>query len=273
MPGLEWNDLRFFLAVCEAGSVSAASRALSVDKATVVRHVDRLERRLGVRLLLRKASGWRPTAIGRRAAAAARAMHGAAETFSAELHDVRGAPRTPVSFTAPHWFCAELLAPVLPTLREQAPWLDLQLAATSRMLDLPQRVADLALRNSKPAQGDFVARRAGELGSALYAAKGYAKRHPRASAEDWSRHALVGYLDHMSYVPGFRYLDEVAGLARSVTRADDASVLRAAIRAGQGIGVLPCVLGDADSSLVRFSPSSDRGAARGSARAARPSAG
>src|SRR5438046_592526 len=69
---LEWDDLRFLLAVCDAGSASSAARKLSVDKATVVRRVGRMEQTLGVRLLLRKASGWTPTPAGRLAAAAAR---------------------------------------------------------------------------------------------------------------------------------------------------------------------------------------------------------
>jgi DNA-binding transcriptional LysR family regulator len=250
---LEWDDLRFLLAVCDAGSASAAARKLSVDKATVVRRVGRLEQVLGVRLLLRKASGWTPTPAGRLTAAAARRVNGEVTSLSSEFSGAEGAPRTTVSVTAPHWFCAELLLPDLPRLTRDAPWIDLTVAATSRVLDLAQREADVAVRNRRPEQGDFVVRRVGELGSTLYASSGYAKKHPRPEASSpWSGHRFVGYPDRISYVPGFAWLDEVVASGAGITRADDANSILSAVRAGVGVGVLPCVLGDRDRALVRF---------------------
>src|SRR5262245_53904795 len=68
--GMDWDDLRYLLAVEEAGSASAAARRLKVDKATVARRVSSLERDLGVRLLDRRASGWRTTRAGDRVASA-----------------------------------------------------------------------------------------------------------------------------------------------------------------------------------------------------------
>ncbi len=250
---LEWDDLRFLLAVCDAGSASAAARKLSVDKATVVRRVGRLEQILGVRLLLRKASGWTPTPAGRLTAAAARKVNGEVTSLCSEFSGAEGAPRTTVSVTAPHWFCAELLLPDLPGLTRDAPWIDLTVAATSRVLDLAQREADVAVRNRRPEQGDFMVRRAGELGSTLYASRAYAKKHPRPEASNvWSGHRFVGYPDRISYVPGFDWLDEVVASGAGITRADDANSILSAVRAGVGVGVLPCVLGDRDRELVRF---------------------
>ncbi len=216
---VEWDDLRFLLAICECGSASSAGRKLAVDKATVVRRVSRLEEVLGVRLLVRKASGWSPTPAGRLTAGAARRIHGEIGALRSEFSDVKGAPRTQISVTAPHWFCSELLLPEVPRLIVGAPWIDLTVAATSRVLDLAQREADVAVRNSRPERGDFVVRRAGELGSTLYASRAYARKSPRSTAPpDWASHRFVGYADRLTYVPAFAWLDEAAGSGAGVTR-------------------------------------------------------
>ena len=222
----DWDDLRYLLAIAEHGSATAAARRLGVDKATVARRVGGLEESLGVRLLVRRASGWRPTAAGLRAATTARAMARLARELEASFADEQGAPRTVVSVTAPHWFCAELLLPALPALLAEAPWLDVSVAATSRVLDLAQREADVAIRNARPEGGELVVRRAGELGSAIFASKAYARRNaPPSAREGWSRHRLVGYPDRITYVPGFRWFDDLAGEAGGVLRTDDAKAL------------------------------------------------
>jgi DNA-binding transcriptional LysR family regulator len=158
-----------------------------------------------------------------------------------------------VNITAPQWFCCELLLPRVSRLLRDAPWIDLVVAATSRMLDLSQREADIAIRNSRPQHGDFVVRRAGELGSTLYASRVYAQkhRHPN-SGNSWAGHRFVGYPDRVAYPPAFHWLDEAAASGAGITRVDDAGAVLCAIASGLGVGVLPCVLGDRAPELVRF---------------------
>jgi DNA-binding transcriptional LysR family regulator len=250
---LDWDDLRFLLAIRESGSASSAARKLGVDKATVARRVTNLEKQLGVRLLLRRATGWQSSAAGERAARVAREIDRRISELRSDYASEHGSPRTPVTVTAPHWFCTELLLPALPALLEEGPWLDVSIAATSRVLNLPQREADVALRNARPEHGEFVVRRAGELGSALYASKTYAKRHPVPQSRDgWARHRVVGYPDRVTYVPGFRWFDEVGSQSHGIVRTDDAKALSVALKAGIGVGVVPCFLGDRERELVRL---------------------
>jgi DNA-binding transcriptional LysR family regulator len=252
-PMVDWTDLRFFLAVANAGSVTQAARALRVDKATVSRRVSALEKDLGMRLVVRRAAGWRPTRAGQRVAAAAAAMDGQATSMLSDLVGRHGAPRTPVSITAPHWFCRRLLVPALPALLTAAPWLDVAVAASSRVMNLAQREADVAVRKRRPDDGDFVLRRAGDLGSAIYASRAYVKRHGAELAEGAvGDHRVVGYHDRVSYVPGFAWLEAAFDVRAATFRGDDAEVILEAIRAGVGVGVVPCVLGDADRGLVRI---------------------
>lgn len=240
------------LAVCDAGSVTSAARELGVDKATVSRRVGSLERDLGLRLMVRRTKGWRPTRAGERVAAAARAMDGSARTLLADLAGKHGAPRTAVSITAPHWFCQRLLLPALPTLTEAMPWLDVCVSSTSRMLSLAQREADVALRNRRPDQGDFTLRRAGTLGSALYAARSYVKERGVPGPGSLAGHSVIGYLDRLTYVPGLAWLENAIGSAMAIHRMDDAGALLAATSAGLGAAVLPCFLGDPARGLQRL---------------------
>jgi DNA-binding transcriptional LysR family regulator len=250
---LNWDDLQFLLAIREQGSASSAARTLGVDKATVARRVTQLEQTLGVRLLSRRSSGWQPTSAGERAAHVAREIERQITELRSGYASQFGSPRTPVSVTAPHWFCSKLLLPALPKLIEQGPWLDVSVVATSRVLNLPQREADVALRNSRPEHGDFVVRRAGELGSALYAAKSYLKRHRLPQRrEDWAEHRIVAYPDRITYVPGFRWFNEIGAQASKIVRIDDAQALTEALKAGLGVGVVPCFLGDAERELQRL---------------------
>jgi DNA-binding transcriptional LysR family regulator len=252
-PVLDWDDFRFLLSIRENGSASSAARKLGVDKATVARRVTSLEQELAVRLLVRRASGWQPTAAGERAAHLAREIERRISELRSDYASEHGSPRTPVTVTAPHWFCSELLLPNLPKLLSEGPWLDISIAATSRVLNLPQREADVALRNTRPEHGEFMVRRAGELGSALYVSKGYAKRHsPPRTREEWARHRVVGYPDRVTYVPGFRWFDEIGARSIGLVRTDDAKSLVEALKAGIGVGVIPCFLGDRERDLVRF---------------------
>jgi len=250
---IEWSDLRILLAVCRAGSATAAARELRVDKTTVSRRISALERALGVRLMARRAGGWRPTRAGDRVAQAAHTVEGEVKSLLADLVGKHGTPRTAVSITAPHWFCRRLLVPAVGALLADAPWIDLTVAASSKVLNLAQREADVAVRNRKPEEGAFVVRRAGVLGSALYATSGYVAAHGPLTEARATGHALVGFHDRMSYVRELEWLERAASHATSVFRADDSEALLEAVRAGVGAGVVPCLLGDSDGALVRLS--------------------
>lgn len=250
MP-LDWNDLKYLIGLAERGSVSAAARGLGVDKGTVSRRVAALEHALGTRLFDRKASGWTPTAAGRRALACARRIEGDIGALLSELGGAAKGVRVPVRLTAPQWFCSEVLLPRIVAFQGAERWIDLNLSARSRVADLAEREAEVGLRNVRPPRGEFVARRAGELGSALYASRKWlAQRPPIIGHEDVLRARLVGYPDRISYVPGFGWIDDALG-GRTALRVDDAFAIAAALRAEAGLGVIPCFLGDRDPALTR----------------------
>ncbi len=249
--GMDWDDLRYLIAVALRGSASAAARGLGVDKGTVSRRIAALEHGVGTRLFDRRASGWTPTAAGRKALASARRVETDIAAMLADLGGTSETARVGVRLTAPQWFCAEVLLPRIAAFQSAERWIDLNLSARSRVADLAEREAEVGLRNTRPPHGEFVVRKAGELGSAIYASqKWMSGRPPIVGRDDVLKHRLVGYPDRVGYVPGFAWID-AALRGHAPLRVDDASAIAAALRAGAGLGVIPCFLGDRDPELQR----------------------
>ncbi len=246
---VDWDDLRFFLAVDRAGSLAAAARGLAVDKATVSRRLASLEASLAVRLFDRKPDGLSLTPDGLRVRERVARVGAEIAALASEL--AGGDARGTVHLTVPQWFACRVLAPALPAFRREHPSIDLTLNASSRVLNLAQREAEVALRNAKPAHLSASARRVGTLASALYAARTYLSRRgvPR-TPEEIARHDLLAYEQKISYLPAFAWL--AAHDARVVLRGNDALALAAAASAGVGLAVLPCFLGDTDPALTRL---------------------
>ena len=118
---MDWNNLKFFLALAETGSLSLASEKLRVDHSTVARRIDMLERDLGVRLVERLSRSWRLTTEGER-------VRDRAKTIETGIADIarfaKGVGRSPdrvVRVSAPPTFLAAFLAPAPPAVSGTAP--------------------------------------------------------------------------------------------------------------------------------------------------------
>lgn len=248
---MDWNDLRFVLAVQRGASLTAAARVMGVDKATVGRRIGALEGSLGIRLFERRAKGLALTARGSRVVATAERMSTEVAALTADLAHETGLTRVTVRITAPQWFACGLIIPSLAQFQRQFPSIEVILVESSAVLNLAQRDAEVAIRNVKPSQLSMSGRKAGELSSALYGSRAYLTRvgMPAGRAEVL-QHRLVAYERTLTFLPGFAWLG--GATERSVAlRVSDTLSLAAAARAGLGLAVLPCFVGDADAELVR----------------------
>lgn len=248
---LDWNDLRYVLAVRRAGSLNAAARSLEVDKATVSRRIASVERSLGVRLFDRKPDGYGLTPHGERVLAASASIDDTVSDMVAELSDARGEARGVVYLSVPQFFASQVLMPALPAFFAAHPGIELVLDASSSVVNVARREAEVGLRNVKPDQLSVTVKRVGKLAMALYASKGYlARRGPAREPEDLAHHDLVGWEGAFAHAEAFRWINK-RGL-RVVLRLNDAAVICDAVAAGVGIGALPCILGDERANLVRL---------------------
>lgn len=243
---MDWENLRFFVELARSGSLSAASRRLGVDHTTVARRITALETALGVRLFDRLPRGYALTAAGERIAELAGRLEEDAFAIERFARGQSEEPAGTVRLSAPPVVASAFLTPRLAPFRRRFPRVVLEVIGDSRAISLSRREADLAVRLDEPEHPGLIARKLGRMAYALYAAADYLADR---TAAEWE---FVAYDDSLDHVPQQRWLRAVAGERPVVFRANDLASLFAAARAGMGVAVLPCFLGDPVPELVRL---------------------
>lgn len=248
---MDWNDLRYLLAVGERGSLARASDELGVTKATASRRLAALEEALGVALVERRPDGMTLTTAGEQALRTAKAMEASMKSLTSSLAAQSSDLRGTVRLTAPPWISDRLITPLLPKLRESFPALEVQILGTSRLLNIEEGDADVGLRNVRPSKGALVSRRVGELAGCLYGSELYLSRKGIPNRrEDLLNHDLLAY-QGLGGMPGFEWMSSDPYSSRIVFRADDPMGLTAAAAAGLGLTAIPCILGETEPQLRR----------------------
>lgn len=244
---LDWEDLRFFLALAESGTLSGAARKLRVNHATVARRIGALEASLGQALFDRRADGYALTPLGRDSVNAAKAMDAAALAVLQRAdvsHELKGRVRLTAARVLADGFLIERLG----DLHRSHPGVDFELISKSRNLSLGRREADIAIRLGAPLDGDLVMRRAGKIAYALFASPAY-----RDKIAAGTELAFIGYDEDNDFIPEAALVARHLGDHRFVFRTDSQISQAAAARAGLGIALLPCYLAVEDSRLVPVS--------------------
>jgi DNA-binding transcriptional LysR family regulator len=252
---LNWDDLRYLLALHRQGSVTAAARALKVDHSTIGRRIASLESELGAQLVVRQPDGMKLTDAGREAVAAAEAMAARLAELAGKVGGASEQPRGHVRVSVTDGL-APLLYGGLAALHEDYPEIVVDLVVASAPVDLARGEADIAIRLFRESRGDLVARKIGEMGWSLYAAPSYLSRRPRreasAGSSDLRGHDVIGFADAAQRSPGARWLEGHLAGASVVFRGTTVSAALNAAKAGMGVAVLPCFM--TDPSIERLSP-------------------
>jgi DNA-binding transcriptional LysR family regulator len=150
-----------------------------------------------------------------------------------------------VRISAAEGFGTAILAPALPSLREERPGLRVELAANSGFLSPSRREADMAVTLSAPTSNRLVVEPLTDYQLALYASPTYLERRsPPIAVYDLAAHEIVGYIDDLIYAPELRYLEEIGIDNRPSIASSSIRAQREIIASGGGIGVLPCFMAD-----------------------------
>jgi DNA-binding transcriptional LysR family regulator len=241
-----WDDLRIFLSLAREGTLTTAARSLGVSHPTVARRVQALEKQIGARLFERLPDRFVPTAAGEELLADTEAMEKAALSInrrSAGLSDtVSGVVRLSAGEAMAAW-----LARHLPELRNNLRQIEFELIASHTLANLSRREADLLIREQVPDLGGIVARKLGRVAYAIYGHRGFARTKAEPKALPW-----IGFDDDHAYMPGQAWLHGMLDGAKPAVRGNNWLVLHEGCRAGAGLAVLPCYLGDPDPLLHRI---------------------
>jgi DNA-binding transcriptional LysR family regulator len=167
----EWSDVRVFLALWRARTLSAAASRLGVNASTVGRRLSALEEALGVRLFDRTPDGVLPTDAAEQLVGYAEQVEHAANGFGGAVSGFEAAPEGTVRLTATPPVAEDLIAPALARLRKRYPRLVIELDASIPYADLARREADLAVRLSRPTSGDLVSVKIADVPSVIAASR------------------------------------------------------------------------------------------------------
>ncbi|PRY78839.1 DNA-binding transcriptional LysR family regulator [Yoonia maritima] len=189
---MDWDKLRIFHAVADAGSLTHAGDTLHLSQSAVSRQIRALEESLNTTLFHRHARGLILTEQGELLFDATKSMNKRLEAAAARIKDSEEEVFGELRVTTTTGFGTLWLAPRLPKLYEKYPDLKIDLMLEERVLDLPMREADVAIRMKEPSQADLIRKRLMSVRMRLYASEEYIAKHGMINdVEDITNHRLI----------------------------------------------------------------------------------
>ena len=239
---MDWDKLRIFHAVADAGSLTHAGDTLRLSQSAVSRQVRALEESLNTNLFHRHARGLILTEQGELLFDATQSMVKRLEAAEARIKDSEEEVFGELRVTTSTGFGSLWLAPRLPKLYEKYPELKIDLMLEERVLDLPMREADVAIRMKEPSQADLIRKRLMSVKMRLYASPTYVKTHGvPEKIEDMVNHRLICQHPRSAQVSAGLALTQhlmTYDLPSMLTVNNYFGVLQAVIH-DLGIGILP----------------------------------
>jgi DNA-binding transcriptional LysR family regulator len=239
---MNWDDMRFFLALVREGSVSGAGRLLGVKHTTVSRRISAFEEQLGSRLFDRLPSGYAMTQVAENLYPHALSMEELAQAADREVFGMDTQLKGELKLTASYDVLTRLVTPKLSQFTEQYPGIALELSSSTELSDLASRQADIALRLTPKPPEYLIGRELVSLSHGVYASRQYLTRkraieklilwaHDRDMPE-WVKHHFTK--------------------GRVVAKVSEIMTMMDAVKNHMGIARMPCYVGDAEPSLRRL---------------------
>jgi len=251
---MDWNDLRFFLAVARTKSLTKTAATLKVSQSTVSRRIGALESSLRTSLFLHHQTGYFLTDAGQALLSYAEEVEsrvGALEhAFAGRDGDAAGSVRLATAETLAN----HLIIPALPQLQADYPAIRLELITGVNTVSVVRNDADIALRLVRPEQNTLKIRKAGVMASAVYAAESYLRAHPAPPDAPLRGRRFITWDSSFSHLPAARWFDEQVEDKTSMLATTSLVTQLSAVNAGLGLAVLPCFIAAQQPGLVEVIP-------------------
>ncbi|MCH7864165.1 MAG: LysR family transcriptional regulator [Proteobacteria bacterium] len=256
---MDWDKLRVFHAVAQAGSFTHAGESLNLSQSAVSRQISGLEESLQVKLFHRHSRGLKLTEQGEELFRTAHDVSARLTTAEARISDARERPQGPLRITTTIAFGSIWLTPRIKEFINLYPEIQVSLVLDDRELDLSMREADVAIRLWPSRQPDLVQRHLMTMHYHVYAASEYLKENgmPKTPA-DLDRHRLIVFGEDAPPIEGLNWLLEAgvkSGQPREpVLRVNSNYGIYRAVQSGLGIGALPDYMTREAGTLVEILP-------------------
>jgi DNA-binding transcriptional LysR family regulator len=253
---IDWDDLHILLMVAQAGSLARAGATLGVHRSTVLRRIERLEARIGMRLFDRTPNGLALTAMGERLTPHAERMADQVVDLLRSADVDHGRPAGTIRIAATYNLAFGLLPRILDRFNDRYPEIRVEVTGTADGYSAihPDQF-DLALRTLEhdiTAHDQMVGLRLGKLPLAIYGSKSYFSDRPiPKSVKGLSRYRLLLGCGALSNVSAFKWLEDRSKPGSIAYRASSMLLILAAVREGIGLSCLPRYMGDGDNQIVR----------------------
>ncbi|VAW71024.1 Transcriptional regulator, LysR family [hydrothermal vent metagenome] len=249
MQHMNWDDLRFFLAVAQKGSIRGASEALSVNASTVSRRIDTFEKKLGTRLFERLPTGYILTSAGEEILESSERIEDEVAKLDRNIigRDAQLNGSLTVTMAAP--LATHLLMPDFVKFGQRYPGIELELSVSSEEINLSKREADVAIRITNNPPEYLVGRHITDIAKAAYASHEYLATHNIKQPEllRW-----IGWEDPELYPTWVK--ESIYPKTPVRHKANDILVQLEAAKSGMGMTILPCFMADSVPELTRISP-------------------
>lgn len=245
MPDIDWNDLRFVLAVARTRTIAAAARTLRVNETTVSRRLRRAELALQSSLFERVDGTLRPTETGQAVIDRAERIEAEVSALDERAARIDGMAAGIVRVTSIPLIVNRLLLPAVRSLYDAYPGLHLETVAEPRNLSISRRDADIALRLARPDREQAVLAR--KIAVLKYAAYGPTGR--KSANLPW-----ITYEEGLAAQPHVIWINHALKRegSRPILTVNDSEVALQGIKLGLGRSLLPCAIGDREPGLRRL---------------------
>lgn len=252
---MNWDDIRFFLALSRASTFIGAGNELKVTHSTVARRITHLEESLDTRLFHRSEKGCRLTPAGEKLLPYAERLESTYINMEEHISGRNSQLTGSVRIGAPDGIGNCFLAPRLSVFQQGHPSLQVELTAEPMYYSLAKREIDILVTVQKPTVGKVLVRKLTRYKLGLFATPEYlSSRRPVTTKEDLKGHRMIGYIDELLFDHELHFMDEILPGLHTNFRCSTVVAQLNATLSGAGIGVIPFFMVYGEKRLTQILP-------------------